>query len=211
MKIKKNDLFSTMSGKLEGMLGINTNPFTNNFCMEMAKNPKTICSVCYSQKMLKGVRRSCIPKFDRVGDIMSKTIIPFEDIPVINDKVARFSAHGELINMNHLINCVGIAKANPHTTWGLWTKRIDLVRKFTKTESFPDNIVLIYSNPMLNKAIAVPAGFDKVFSVFTKEYADKKDVTINCGGKKCLACKLCYSKVTTPVINELVKSDQKLI
>lgn len=209
MKIKHADLFSKMTGKLSGMLGINTNPLTNPYCKAMAKDPKTICSMCYSQKMLKGVRKNCIPKFNRVGDIMSKKVIPFNDIPVIKDKVARFSAHGELINMNHLINCVNIAKANPHTTWGLWTKRVDFIKALTKMKiGLPDNVVLIYSNPKMDTVIQVPKGFDKVFSVYSKAYAKEHDIKINCGAKRCLSCKLCYSKITTNVINELEKSEQ---
>lgn len=204
--MKKSELFSTMSGKLKGIIGINTNPLTNSFCQKMAKDPKTICSLCYSQKMLKGVRMNCVPKFNRVGDILSKSIIPFEDIPIIKEKIARFSAHGELINMNHLINCVNIAKANPHTTWGLWTKRIDFVKALDKMKIIvPDNIIMIYSNPQMNTAIQIPKGFHKVFSVYSKTFADEEHVHINCGGKKCLACKLCYSMVTTNVINEVVK------
>jgi len=208
--MKKYELFSTMSGKLKGLVGINTNPLTNEFCQKMAKDPTIICSICYSQKMLKGVRMNCVPKFDRVGDLMSKGLIPFESIPVIKEKLGRFSAHGELINMNHLMNCIQVAKANPHTTWGLWTKRMDFIKVLGKMMvTVPDNIVLIYSNPKINTVIPVPDGFDKVFSVYTKEYVKANDIKINCGAKNCLKCKCCYSKVTTNVINELIKTDQK--
>ena len=204
--MKKYELFSEMSHKLEGMLAINSNPLTNPYCQAMSKNPLTICHECYSQKMLKGIRRNCIPKFERVGAMMSKSIIPFAEIPVIKDKIARFSAHGELINMTHLHNCVEIAKANPRTTWGLWTKKFWYLNQYwRKGNVLPDNIVLIYSNPYKDTVRELPKGFNKIFNVYSKEYAEKNNIEINCGAKRCLNCKLCYAKLTSSVINEIIK------
>jgi len=191
---------SKMSGKLEGLRSINTNPLTNNFCKAMSKNKMFICSKCYSIRMLSTYRKTCVNAFEENSKILSK---PLKEIPVINDKYFRFSSHGELINMTHLENYLKIARANPNTIFTLWTKRKDLIRRYQG--EIPENVVMIYSNPYVNKPLPVPDGFDKIFSVFTKEYAEKNNISINCGGKKCLECLICYHKNSDKIINELIK------
>ena len=46
----------------------------------------------------------------------------------------------------------------------------------------------------------------KIFTVYTKKYADKYSVPINCGKNRCIDCRRCYTKNKTPVfIAELLK------
>lgn len=200
----QNTLFSKMSGKMQGIPSICTNPLTNPFCQKMAKNKNTICSSCYSQKMLVGVRSNCVPKFDRVGELLSSSLLPENVIVRLSQKykVARFSAHGELINMTHLKNYMTIARVNPQVTFGFWTKRVDFVKKL---KDRPSNVIFIYSNPFLNdKNPVVPEGFNKIFSVYTKEFAEENGITINCA-KRCITCKLCYASNAVTHVNELLK------
>ena len=61
---------SKMSGKLAGLLAINTNTVTNPFCMSMAKTD-TVCGKCYSHKMLSSYRKGCQKAFQHNSDALS--------------------------------------------------------------------------------------------------------------------------------------------
>jgi hypothetical protein len=82
-------------------------------------------------------------------------------------------------------NLINIAKKNPHTTFGLWTKRLSIVLAFEKVE----NIKYIYS---VSKVDAkkykkwVLNYFDKVFMATTSK--EGNNCTTNC-----MSCMLCYT------------------
>jgi len=56
------------SGKLELINSISTNTLTNDYCSKQAKNKKSICSLCYSQKSLKTFRKNMV-------NVLSKCLI----------------------------------------------------------------------------------------------------------------------------------------
>ena len=141
------------SGKLQDIRSINTNTLTNAFCMKQVKNKNSICSFCYSDKMLRTMRKNCVPSWQHNSDLLSKVIIQTELLPTILDAFFRFSSHGELINDIHLINLINITNKNPHCTFTLWTKRKDIINKVFKTMNKPKNLILIFSNSQLNKPI----------------------------------------------------------
>jgi len=181
---------SKMSGKLDGLEGINTNPLTNDFCSKMSKT-EAVCSFCYSRKMVATYRKSAADAWSHNGNELSTGCI---EIPKIKKDLIRFHAHGELINKQHYNNFVEIAVAYPDKTFALWTKRKDLIG------NKPDNMVLVYSNPCIDKPLnKPPKGFDKVFNVMTEDNGN-----IQCAGKKCKDCQLCYKSNLT-VINELLR------
>lgn len=184
-----------MSGKLEGLRAINTNTLTNPFCLEM-KESDTICGQCYSHRMLNSYRKSCAKPWQINSDILSTGMLT--EIPAIKDPIFRFHGHGELINMQHLLNLYEIARHNSDTTFALWTKRKDLINRCPAEK--PDNLILIWSNPLINNVKDVPKGFDKVFNNITDE-----DDTANCTGQRCNQCRLCYTHGGTNVIVEHVK------
>jgi hypothetical protein len=103
--------------------------------------------------------------------------------------------------MMHFINLLRIALANPQTVFTLWTKRYRIVQRVLKHMPKPDNMILIYSSPVVGKVSALPKGFDKVFTAFAKG-SDMTD--INCHGS-CNDCRLCYSHNNTTLINEIIK------
>jgi hypothetical protein len=176
---------SKMSGKLEGIGAINTDTTTNDFCIRQ-KSTDTICGKCYSHKMLTTFRKKCVPAFQHNSELM-KDLIDWDLLPIINQAYFRFNAHGELINLNHYKNIINIAKKNPHCTFALWTKRASIVRQISDV---PSNLILIFSNPRIDKVIGVPRGFDKVFNNVNKD----SGISENCTGKKCLDCLMCYKK-----------------
>ena len=139
--------------------------------------------------MLRTTRKNCRPSWRNNGEILSKE--PLAIVPCIDSALGRFSAHGELINTLHARNLLTIARKNPATVFGFWTKRKAIIQKLKRTfpELFPNNVIMIYSNPRMDKRIMeVPYGFDKVFNV------QKTDAGVNCGAKLCRDCRQCYTK-----------------
>ena len=185
-----------MSGKLQGIGAINTDTTTNEFCIRQ-KSTDTICGKCYSHKMLTTFRKSCVPAFQHNSELM-KDLIDWDLLPIINQAYFRFNGHGELINLNHYKNIINIAKKNPHCTFTLWTKRASIVRQIAEV---PVNLILIFSNPRIDKVIGVPRGFDKVFNNVNKDSGIKQ----NCTGRKCIDCLMCYKHNKLNVIIEAVK------
>ncbi len=195
---------SIMSGKLKGIRAINTNTLTNDFCQAMhkSKDKACICTKCYSHYMLKTFRKNCAKAFQVNSDLL-KDIIPLENLPSIKDDVFRFHAHGELINENHLINFIGICRKNYKTIFTLWTKRQDIVKKVFSEWTKPKNLILVYSNPTVDKIILkIPEYFDKVFNVVTTDTGFIPPCGINCSDK-CTKCLLCYTRGTDIIIEKI--------
>jgi len=191
---------SKMTGKLENIPAINTNTLTNPFCKRMRKTD-SVCAECYSANMLETFRASCVPSWESNGVILSDCILPACVLPKVNAAIFRFSAHGELINENHLINIMAICEKNPFTRFALWTKRTNLVQKVLELGyDIPDNLVMVFSNPQIDKIqIAPPENFDIVFNVIS----DKEDNRINCGSRKCIDCLVCYTNSVDCVVEAL--------
>ena len=199
---------SLMSGKLKGIDSINTSPLINSFCLNSAKNNKSICSECYSIKMLKTYRRSSNAAWIKNTKILSNKLLTLNQIANIKleKDLVRFHSHGELTNFIHLQNFVNIAAFNNDKIFTLWSKRIDLINKFCDLNNKPTNLFFIYSSPLINKDLKFNKtlrNFDKIFRVFTaQKYSSLK---LNCGSKNCINCKLCYSNNQVKYINELIK------
>jgi hypothetical protein len=185
-------------GKMTGIQSINTPTSTNPFCQSMQKTD-SVCKSCYAQRYEK-LRPNVVTAFERNKFLSERPLQP-EELPAINEQIARFASYGELINMMHFINLLRIALANPRTIFTLWTKRPKIVQRVLKLMGKPDNLILIYSSPIVGKVSALPKGFDKVFTAFAKG-TDTTD--INCHGA-CNSCRLCYSHNDTTFINEIIK------
>lgn len=206
MRLKSTPIIiSLMTGKLRGIKAINSNPTTNNFCQKMQKCSKNVCSFCYSEKLMNGYRKNCKPAYEYNSTLLSGRMLSDDEIPTVKDDIYRFNAHGELINRTHAKNLHNFAVKNSECIIGWWTKRPNLLRGLDKLQ----NVNYIYSNPKIDSIPQdIPEGFDKVFSVYTKEYAEKNNIKINCKGSSaggCRACMLCYSKNSVTHINEIVK------
>lgn len=181
------------SGKMEGICSVNTSPLKNPFCNKMNANSKTICSKCYSRRMLVTARKNCNPAFEKNTEELSKRLLKDDEVPKIKQKTCRFHSHGELVNATHWKNFKRIAEKNPNTFFTLWTKRLNLIK------DKPDNMQVIYSNPIENSPVTeIPEGCVGVYNVVSKEYAKAKGLHYNCGEKsdKCKICGICYTKGT---------------
>ena len=191
-------LITQGSGKLAGIISINTPTTTNEYCQSMQKTD-SVCKSCYAQRYEK-LRPNIVQAFKRNLFLSERELLP-QEIPAINEQIARFASYGELINMMHFINMIRIALANRQTIFTLWTKRPKIVQIVLKLLGKPDNLILIYSSPVVGVPSKLPKGFDKVFTAFAKG-SDTTD--INCHGA-CNSCRLCYSHNDTTFINEIIK------
>jgi hypothetical protein len=189
-----------MTGKLVEIPAINTNTLTNEFCQKMHNSsPQCICTDCYSFAMLEGSRKNCAPAWEKNSILLKSNIL--KELPQFNSLYVRFHGHGELINETHFINYLLITEHNPKTTFSLYTKRHKLVKKVLETREKPQNLILVYSNPIKDRVTdKKPQYFDKVFNTVTQENAQD-----NCTGRKCIECLACYQFSGDSVLVERVK------
>jgi hypothetical protein len=176
---------TTGCGKLDGIHSINTSSKINNFCKKMRSVPDSICSKCYAMRY-----ESYRPQLHAKLIENTKLFINPDFIPkFINYKIIRFHSFGELINLQHFTNYVKLCEFNPTTHFTLFTKRLNLIRKYVKSVGkIPDNLKLIYSNPSMDKPLnSPPLGFHAVFNVFTIDYIESENIAINCKGS-CADC-----------------------
>lgn len=201
---------SKMTGKLEGFQAISTNTMTNKYCSDqnakaVANNTDNICGDCYSWSMLRTYRKNMAPALQRNSDLLSSRPLNPQEVPRINAVAFRFSAHGELINYQHMDNLMRIVNENPWCTFTLWTKRTDIVFRWLKDNDKPANFILIYSNPKKSHIMSKPPKFfDKTFNnVLKHEDVDKQ----NCTGQKCKDCMVCYTigNDTTTIVEAVKK------
>ena len=197
---------SNMNGKLEELQAISTNTRSNQFCIDMKKVKKDnwICSKCYSWETLDiGVYKQLEPALQHNSDVLAFAPLEPEQMPKFKRKTkfVRLSAHGDLINEQHLENYITIVNANPHLYFGLWSKRADIVKRYFSNNPIPKNLQLVYSNPVVNKIMnKPPIPFHRTFNnVSHKGYLE------NCTGQKCKDCLLCYTDSKVNVIVEKVK------
>ena len=189
-----------MTGKLVDIPAINTNTLTNEYCQKMhSSNARCICTECYSFAMLEGSRKNCAPAWEKNSILLKSNIL--KELPQFNSLYVRFHGHGELINETHFINYLLITEHNPKTTFSLYTKRHKLVKKVLETREKPQNLILVYSNPIKDRVTdKKPQYFDKVFNTVTQENAQD-----NCTGRKCIECLACYQFDGDSVLVERVK------
>ena len=194
-------MWSVMSGKLYGIPTVNTNPLTNNYCKSQAENKDSICSACYSIRMLKTYSQNCVPKFELNTELLSSRLLENHELPPPPGLVARFNGHGELKNSIHFQNILKMARLYPKVTFTLWSKRKRLVQRNLKEFGKPKNLILVYSNSITDTVMDyVPTGFDKVFNVVRQDRYD-----VNCN-RKCIECLMCYDvKNKTEQIIERIK------
>ena len=192
--------WSKMSGKLIGIPALNTDTTSNKYCIKMSKTD-TICGSCYSWNMLKTFRKNAVPSFKRNSKFLSAEVHDPKYLLPVSSIIARFNGHGEIINEAHFINIINICKNQPNTTFTLWTKRKDIINKVCKDYKLPKNLIMVYSNPVINTIMKkVPKHFHKVFNNVSND-SNK----INCVGK-CIDCLKCYNlKDNTKQIIEKIK------
>ena len=145
-------------------------------------------------------------------DLLSSSIIPKNQLPFVNAAMCRLESFGDIINTTHLQNYINLIKKNSHCMFCLFTKNYTVVFDYFKTHKQPSNLSIVASSLMLNTPFEIERYLNfglknlKIFTVYTKKYADKHNVPINCGKNRCIDCRRCYTKNKMPVyIAELLK------
>ena len=197
------------NGKMEGMMSLSTSPLENTFCKCRRHCPNSICSHCYSYNM-NAMFKTLAAMLKKNLDVLSTVKIPVSEMPVLNALYFRFEAFGDLQNETQLENYFNLCERNPETHFAIWSKNLPIVKRVIDGgHKKPANLQILASSMYVDKRDDVTAYdfVDKVFTVYSKEYAKKNNVKINCGGKSCLGTcgNKCYKKNGTKFINELLK------
>lgn len=216
--------------KMQFICSLNTSSKDNKFCERMSKIKNTICSKCYARRMLAVMKDLREKQVRSMSEILTR-VFKDEEIPLIYKTnnpydIYRIESFGELHDVSEggiiqAINYINVIRKNPHINFGWWSKRPDIIDKALKelNITFPDNCNMIYSNPYINglyssgKKYNVDAVLQRfnfisgVFTAYTKDYATKHNIKINCGKNICINCLNCYNYHTEKVfyINELLK------
>lgn len=205
--IKKLHITTNHTGKMLGINSISTSCKLNKRCANNAKVKGSICEKCYAQRLV-AFRESLRDHLDNNFELLTKCVIPEEDLPVINANYFRIEAFGDLANTTQAINYLNLIRKNPHTFFAWWTKNPDFIEKAFKKTGYekPANCNILQSALMINKPIKKRYWFiDKIFTVFNKKYIKENGIEINCGARSCLKCHKCYEKNDIVYINEQQK------
>ena len=205
------------SGKMDGIPSMSTSCILNARCQKRVCCGASICHNCFAHSYMK-FRKELREALERNFHILTEKILTKEEIISLNINVCffRFESFGDLNNNIQLINYINISRYYKNTRFALWTKNIDILLSVFSKKKYrkPRNLSLIISSPLLN--VALPLSFvekvnkvvhiDVVFTVYTKDFVEKNNITINCGAKHCLSCLQCYKgHKETIYINEQLK------
>ncbi len=204
-----------MSNKLEGICSISSSVHDNCFCKARQAIKDCICKFCYAynqQSYQTGLKEHNILN----GIILRNVLIPikaFKALTIVFPYL-RIESFGDVSNVIQARNYIRIIKAFPEKRCAIWTKNILIWKQAIDIEGKPKNTTFVYSSSFLNKPVPKAETnkydfIDHVFTVYTKEYAKKNNIVINCGGRKCMECIMkkinCYYRNTEFYINELKK------
>lgn len=200
------------TGKMEGMISLSTSCEVNPRCVKRSTIPESVCEKCFAFTQFQRQTNNR-PKFECNTKALTTLDVKAEDVPLFNAFMFRFECFGDLINEQQTKNYFTIARKNKMTKCALWTKNPDIIAKaIADGNKKPGNLVIVYSSPMINKEVSLAKiqekypFVDKTFTVYSKDYLkDKPKDFVNCGGKKCLQCGVCYKKTGCKTIREKQK------
>ena len=199
------------TGKMKGKRSLSTSVIANPICKQRMLNGDSICAKCYAAKMLGGVYKREEACFGRNFEALQK---PLEVVPIFPKGWTdfRFESFGDIASETQFHNYLLIARANPKTTFAIWSKNIPIMDRVFQFESKPKNHSIIQSSTKINEIDEQRYWFvDKVFTVYKdRETAKKLGVKINCEAKathkRCEDCNKCYNlRNKTKYINEILK------
>ena len=198
-----------MNGKMEGMKSLSTSSLANPICIKRAQDKNSICHHCYANAMQEQYKDLAKCLFTNTL-VLTKDIIPSNEWIKLNVLYFRLEAFGDISNVIQVLNYFNFCKANPKTTFTLWTKNPQIIDNAIKSgHKKPSNLIIGISSPYMNTIAECKYDFISfVFTVFDYEYATENNIKINCGNRKCLECLKCYTKHKGIIyVNEILKND----
>ena len=212
---------TNLSGKLKGITGITTYHGSCEFCKKMQKDEKNVCRFCYAKDIDKRHWTDAIEHYKentkKLSEHMYRSELPNLMYDNAGTNLVRFDTHGEVPNLECLINFFKIARSNYRFRFALWTKRIDLLIEAAESGIItPKNVCIVVSsirlnepisNEMLDKLQKAGVFVDTVFTVYTDKYISEHNIEINCGDRDCAKCLKCYTHHYKQIkfINERLK------
>ena len=198
------------TGKMKDLCSLSTSCQKNIICIERMKKGDSICAKCFANAQLKRWKsmQSCLEKN---LDILTSRKLTLEEIPIIYtpSNLFRFESFGDCMNETQAINYLLIAKNNPSVSFAAWTKNTSFYIQACKKIGKPSNLQLIKSSCKINQIDKLTKSekpfFDKVFTVYSKDFIADHNVKINCGAKSCATCRNCYENKKTVYVNEILK------
>lgn len=208
---KHNALHFTIkhTGKMTGLWSLSTSCLDNPICKARAKVKGSICAHCFAMLQISrwSDMRPCLKKN---LETLSNSLLD-KDIPIINPPsgLFRFESFGDTLNYKQALNYIRIALLNPWTKFAAWTKNTEhYLQAFTFIDK-PKNLMLIKSSKQVNVIEELTEDekkyFDKVFTVFDKDFAKENNIKINCGARSCATCRNCYENKKSVYVNEILK------
>lgn len=206
------------NNKLEGICSISSSVCDNIFCAARQKIKDCICSHCYAysqQSYQTGLKEHNIVN----GIILRNILIPIKAFKTLKIffPYLRIESFGDVQNVVQARNYIRIIKAFPEKRCAVWSKNLIVWDKAFQAEGKPKNTTYVHSSAKINMIDNIDLNrfnfVDHIFTVFDKEHIKRNNITINCGGKKCMECiaakKNCYYKLSkkndTLFINEALK------
>lgn len=195
------------TGKMEGIPSISTNKNLNRNCQENAKCKGSICEKCYVNRHTW--KKGLMHNLTENTKTLTSHVLQEDEMPNITSLYFRFESFGDLINETQVINYFLIASENPKTSFALWTKNPQIIKRAMQHNFYlekPNNLQILYSSKYVNQGEDIETVkkeypfIDKVFTVYASDNGE-----INCGAKNCFICKLCYEINNVDYINELLK------
>lgn len=217
------------TGKMHDIISMSSSSKENTFCIARIEEAKQVlaetgkeivCLHCFSESM-QNQYDTMHAKYVVATEILTEKVYPVKDFPIINAAIARIESFGDVNpenqgGINQGLNYIHYCKANPETMFACWTKNPMVWKSVFDIESKPKNLIMIYSDPMINGSMTDPEKLfeaikivfpfiDKIFIVFNKDYIKENKVSINCGAKSCNTCRNCYRKNKVHILFEELK------
>ena len=198
-----------MSGKMQGIAAISTSVLLNALCKIRAEVEGSICEKCFAMNTVRRYH-ALEGHLEENTKVLTERVLDVWELPKFKYScgMVRFEAFGDLNNVTQAINYLNIAYANPRQAFALWTKNPHILKLAIDEVGKPENIMLIYSSPLINcerDIFKMYPFFDKVFTVFSKDFIKEHGIEINCGARSCGSCGLCYFDRSIQFVREVLK------
>ena len=199
-----------MTGKMQGIVSISTSCVCNPICKARHAEGASICAHCFAFAILDGKSRRGKALQDAMisnFELLNSCVLSLDLLPVFpNLRFCRIESFGDVASVTQAINYCNICKVNPHVTFAWWSKNLSIIKRaFDLVGGKPENVIFVQSSRNVNERDERDAIADKVFTVYTQEYAQAHGININCGARSCASCLHCYLHNDIVDIAELLK------
>jgi len=160
----------------------------------LRKKDNSVCSICYAHKgmyvfpVVKNAQRKRLESIAR-SDWTEKMT---ELIRLSKTEYFRWHDSGDLQNAEHLSKIVAIANNLPGVKFWLPTKERDLVTKFFRNRSVPNNLTIRVSAPMLRQE--APKRLPGRFVASTVDSSTGYACPARTQKNECGDCRACWDK-----------------